>query len=198
MGSQPRLIEVRKNVLKQNDLVARSLARTIPRRRSFCREPCIESRLGQDHVLGKDSYPAASKLSRCRARRRSRHRKRCRAAGAQPGSRQTNHSPARCVISKPPWSRTRWRNGTSTNLDFLFIENVGNLVCPSSYDLGRKSPARAYFGDRRRGQAAQVSDDLQQCRRGDRHEDGPGPRLWNSIGNPHTATSRLFAPACRC
>jgi hydrogenase nickel incorporation protein HypB len=22
------------------------------------------------------------------------------------------------------------------DLDFLFIENVGNLVCPSSYDLG--------------------------------------------------------------
>jgi len=22
------------------------------------------------------------------------------------------------------------------NLDFLFVENVGNLVCPSSYDLG--------------------------------------------------------------
>ncbi len=22
------------------------------------------------------------------------------------------------------------------HLDFLFIENVGNLVCPSSYDLG--------------------------------------------------------------
>ena len=26
--------------------------------------------------------------------------------------------------------------GSSTQLDFLFIENVGNLVCPSSYDLG--------------------------------------------------------------
>jgi hydrogenase nickel incorporation protein HypB len=25
---------------------------------------------------------------------------------------------------------------TLPNLDFLFIENVGNLVCPSSYDLG--------------------------------------------------------------
>ena len=24
------------------------------------------------------------------------------------------------------------------NLDYLFIENVGNLVCPSSYDLGEK------------------------------------------------------------
>src|SRR5262249_29377676 len=23
-----------------------------------------------------------------------------------------------------------------SNLDFLFVENVGNLVCPSSYDLG--------------------------------------------------------------
>ena len=25
---------------------------------------------------------------------------------------------------------------TLADLDFLFIENVGNLVCPSSYDLG--------------------------------------------------------------
>jgi hydrogenase nickel incorporation protein HypB len=25
-----------------------------------------------------------------------------------------------------------------TDLDYLFIENVGNLVCPSSYDLGEK------------------------------------------------------------
>src|ERR1035438_8309725 len=24
------------------------------------------------------------------------------------------------------------------DLDFLFIENVGNLVCPSSYDLGER------------------------------------------------------------
>ena len=29
-----------------------------------------------------------------------------------------------------------WTVGISRNLDFLFIENVGNLVCPSSYDLG--------------------------------------------------------------
>ena len=26
-------------------------------------------------------------------------------------------------------------------LDFLFIENVGNLVCPASYDLGEDLPA---------------------------------------------------------
>ena len=37
-------------------------------------------------------------------------------------------------ISWPFWNSTcAYR---TYNLDFLFVENVGNLVCPSSYDLG--------------------------------------------------------------
>ena len=31
-----------------------------------------------------------------------------------------------------------WEGVELGSLDFLFIENVGNLVCPSSYDLGEK------------------------------------------------------------
>ena len=31
-----------------------------------------------------------------------------------------------------------WEGVTLAGLDYLFIENVGNLVCPSSYDLGEK------------------------------------------------------------
>ena len=31
---------------------------------------------------------------------------------------------------------THLEDWPQTNIDFLFIENVGNLVCPSSYDLG--------------------------------------------------------------
>jgi hydrogenase nickel incorporation protein HypB len=31
-----------------------------------------------------------------------------------------------------------WEGVSLEGLDFLFIENVGNLVCPSSYDLGEK------------------------------------------------------------
>jgi len=31
-----------------------------------------------------------------------------------------------------------WPEVTLGGLDYLFIENVGNLVCPSSYDLGEK------------------------------------------------------------
>jgi hydrogenase nickel incorporation protein HypB len=31
-----------------------------------------------------------------------------------------------------------WEGVALSGLDYLFIENVGNLVCPSSYDLGEK------------------------------------------------------------
>ena len=33
---------------------------------------------------------------------------------------------------------TGWENVALSGLDYLFIENVGNLVCPSSYDLGER------------------------------------------------------------
>ncbi len=36
----------------------------------------------------------------------------------------------------PAWSRNTSQDGISASLDLLFIENVGNLVCPTSYDLG--------------------------------------------------------------
>jgi hydrogenase nickel incorporation protein HypB len=32
--------------------------------------------------------------------------------------------------------KTLLMDGTLAKLNFLFVENVGNLVCPSSYDLG--------------------------------------------------------------
>jgi hydrogenase nickel incorporation protein HypB len=31
-----------------------------------------------------------------------------------------------------------WEGVSLEGLEYLFIENVGNLVCPSSYDLGEK------------------------------------------------------------
>jgi hydrogenase nickel incorporation protein HypB len=31
-----------------------------------------------------------------------------------------------------------WEGVALASLEYLFIENVGNLVCPSSYDLGEK------------------------------------------------------------
>ena len=49
--------------------------------------------------------------------------------------RSSRSPPARSAIWRPRWSRPPWRAGTGS-LDFLFIENVGNLVCPSTFDLG--------------------------------------------------------------
>ena len=40
------------------------------------------------------------------------------------------------AIWKPPWCEKALEGLESQPLDFLFIENVGNLVCPASYDLG--------------------------------------------------------------
>ena len=48
MRPEPRLIEVRKNVLKQNDVWLATSARPFSRRWSVRREPGLQSRLGQD------------------------------------------------------------------------------------------------------------------------------------------------------
>ena len=48
MSPEPRLVEVRKNVLKQNDLVARALRAAVPRRGRVRRQPGLEPGRRQD------------------------------------------------------------------------------------------------------------------------------------------------------
>src|SRR5258708_21496724 len=43
---------------------------------------------------------------------------------------------ARCAILRPAMVQNALEGWEVGKLDFLFVENVGNLVCPSSYDLG--------------------------------------------------------------
>ena len=51
-------------------------------------------------------------------------------------------------------------------IDILFIENVGNLVCPFEF-RPRRAPARGGdVGHRRRGQTAKISLDFSACGRG--------------------------------
>ena len=135
MSSQPRLVEVRKNVLKQNDVVARAL-------RQRFREDEI-------FVVSLVSSPGSGKtmlLERTLAQLRQRYR-----VAALVGDLATENDAARLARSQAPVKQITtgtlchleaamieraidgWETGP---LDFLFIENVGNLVCPSSYDLG--------------------------------------------------------------
>lgn len=133
--SEPRLVEVRRNVLKQNDVIARAL------REQF--------RAAGVFVVSLVSSPGSGKtmfLERTLTELQPRYR-----VAALVGDLATDNDAARLARSKAPVKQIT--TGTLCHLeaamvqsalqewdlhqlDFLFIENVGNLVCPSSYDLG--------------------------------------------------------------
>ena len=136
MSSQPRLVEVRQNVLKQNDLLARSL------RQRFKEAGVV--------VISLVSSPGAGKtmlLEKTLTRLRENGTR----VAALVGDLATENDAARLARSQAPVKQII--TGTVCHLDAdmvqrsldewkldeydcLFIENVGNLVCPSSYDLG--------------------------------------------------------------
>src|SRR6202451_3955367 len=133
--SQPRLVEVRRNVLKQNDVIARAL-----------RE---EVRAAGVFVVSLVSSPGSGKttfLENTLTQLQRRYR-----GGGRVGDVGAENDAVRLARSKAPVKQIT--TGTLCHLeaamvqnalqewdlnrfDFLFIENVGNLVCPSSYDLG--------------------------------------------------------------
>ena len=132
---KPRLVEVRQNVLKHNDEVARAL-----------RERFHESGI---FVVSLVSSPGSGKttfLEKTLTSLQRHHR-----VAALVGDLATENDARRLARSAAPVKQivtgtlchleaamvenalAGWDIG---GLDFLFIENVGNLVCPSSYDLG--------------------------------------------------------------
>jgi len=135
MGSQPRLVEVRKNVLKQNDLAARAL------RERF--------RAAGVFVVSLVSSPGSGKtmfLEKTLTLLRQNYR-----VAALVGDLATENDAVRLARSQAPVKQittgtlchleasmvqTALEGWDLNQFDFLFIENVGNLVCPSSYDLG--------------------------------------------------------------
>jgi hydrogenase nickel incorporation protein HypB len=135
MRSEPRLIEVRKNVLKQNDVVARGL------RERFHSAGVFVVSLVSSPGSGKTAF-----LERVLTSLRPDYR-----VAALTGDLATENDAQRLARSQAPVKQIS--TGTlchleaamvqsaldgwePEHLDFLFIENVGNLVCPSSYDLG--------------------------------------------------------------
>ncbi len=135
MGPEPRLVEVRKNVLKQNDLTARAL------REQFRAAGVFVVSLVSSPGSGKTAF-----LEKTLTLLRPDYR-----VAALVGDLATENDAARLARSGAPVKQittgtlchleaamiqsalTGW---DIRDLDFLFVENVGNLVCPSSYDLG--------------------------------------------------------------
>jgi hydrogenase nickel incorporation protein HypB len=135
MRPEPRLIEVRKNVLKQNDMVARSLRDRFKAAGTF--------------VVSLVSSPGSGKtafLERTLTLLRANYR-----IAALVGDLATENDAIRLARSQAPVKQITTgtlchleaamveralEDWNLNDLEFLFIENVGNLVCPSSYDLG--------------------------------------------------------------
>lgn len=135
MRPEPRLIAVRKNVLKQNDVVARSL------RERFRSTGVFVVSLVSSPGSGKTAF-----LERVLTTLRREYR-----VAALTGDLATENDALRLARSQAPVKQittgtlchleaamvqSALEGWEPEHLDFLFIENVGNLVCPSSYDLG--------------------------------------------------------------
>ena len=133
--SEPRLVEVRRNVLKQNDVIARAL-------RDRFRSAGV-------FVVSLVSSPGSGKtmfLEKTLSMLQPRYR-----VAALVGDLATENDALRLARSNAPVRQITTgtvchleaamvekalQDWSLDELDVLFIENVGNLVCPSSYDLG--------------------------------------------------------------
>ena len=85
--------------------------------------------------------------------------------------------------------------------DILFIENVGNLVCPASFDLGQHANVDASRRHRRRRQAGKISGDVPQSRSGfaveDRSARCPRRFLTRPSGEPRARAGEPGTGAAR-
>jgi hydrogenase nickel incorporation protein HypB len=135
MNPEPRMLEVRKNVLKQNDVIARAL------RDRFRAQGTLAVSLVSSPGAGKTTF-----LEKTLTLLKPHFR-----VAALVGDLATENDALRLARSEVPVKQITtgtlchleaamiehaledWNLG---QLDALFVENVGNLVCPASYDLG--------------------------------------------------------------
>jgi hydrogenase nickel incorporation protein HypB len=132
---KPRLVEVRQNVLKHNDQVARALRERFHAGGVFVVSLVSSPGSGKTTFLEKTltwlrrDYRVAALVGDLATENDALRLARSQAPVKQITTGTLCHLEA-AMIEK---ALEEWSIG---ELDFLFIENVGNLVCPSSYDLG--------------------------------------------------------------
>ncbi len=137
MSTQPRLVEVRQKVLKQNDLLARDLRRRFQEAGVFVVSLVSSPGSGKTAFLEKlltllnQEYRVAALVGDLATENDAARLARSLAPVKQIVTGTVCHLEAAMVQN----ALEEWN---LNELDFLFIENVGNLVCPSSYDLGEE------------------------------------------------------------
>jgi hydrogenase nickel incorporation protein HypB len=134
-----RIVELRRGILKKNDELAAGL------RNRYATAGVLVLNLVSSPGSGKTEFLEWT-LKELRARGKK--------AAALVGDLETDNDARRLAASGAPVRQINthgichldaemigkhldeWEGVELKGLDFLFIENVGNLVCPSSYDLG--------------------------------------------------------------
>jgi hydrogenase nickel incorporation protein HypB len=131
-----RIVEIREGILKKNDLLARELRERFHDAGTFVVNVVSSPGTGKTRFLERALAALVSGGDRVAAitgdLATDNDAKRLASSGAPVRQIETHgicHLEAEMVASHlEGWS--------FDELDFLIIENVGNLVCPSSYDLG--------------------------------------------------------------
>jgi hydrogenase nickel incorporation protein HypB len=136
-----RIVELRQGILKKNDELAREL------RSRFESAGVLVLNLVSSPGTGKTAF-----LQRTLTELRQRGAR----VAALVGDLETDNDARRLAASGAPVRQInthgichleaemvgrhldQWNGVELGGLDYLFIENVGNLVCPSSYDLGER------------------------------------------------------------
>ncbi|HEV2132808.1 MAG TPA: hydrogenase nickel incorporation protein HypB [Terracidiphilus sp.] len=136
-----RIVELRRGILKKNDELAAAL------RNRFSSSGVL--------VLNLVSSPGTGKTTLLERTLRELRARGSRVA-AVVGDLETDNDARRLASSGAPVRQINthgichldaemvgkhideWQSLDLAGLDYLFIENVGNLVCPSSYDLGER------------------------------------------------------------
>ncbi len=132
----PERVEVRESVLKENDRIAGELRETLSASGTLCVNLISSPGAGKTSILEgtlealrTGPLRAAVLTGDIQTERDADRLKRYGFPALQITTGGTCHLDAsmvrRSLASLPP-----------SGLDILFIENVGNLVCPASYDLG--------------------------------------------------------------
>jgi hydrogenase nickel incorporation protein HypB len=136
-----RIVELRQGILKKNDELAREL------RARYTHAGVLVLNLVSSPGTGKTAFleRTLTELRKAGAR-----------VAALVGDLETDNDARRLAASGAPVRQINthgichldaemiskhldgWTGVELGSLDYLFIENVGNLVCPSSYDLGER------------------------------------------------------------
>ncbi len=132
---QPRIVEVRKDILRKNDVLARELRHRFEQAGTAVVSLVSSPGAGKTTLLQRTvgelatSARVAVLVGDLATDRDARRLETTGALVRQIITGTVCHLEAQMVA-------TALEDWDVTALDFLFIENVGNLVCPSSYDLG--------------------------------------------------------------